>query len=59
MQFRRRLDALKPGLKLAVSMRLEEHAADRARAIRDEGADLILIMNPGRDLAPFLDEFRA
>jgi probable F420-dependent oxidoreductase len=58
MKFRRRLDALKSGLKLAVSMRLEEHAADRARAIRDEGADLLLIMNPGDGLARFLDEFR-
>jgi probable F420-dependent oxidoreductase len=58
MQFRRRLDELKSGLKLAVSMRLEEHAADKARAIRDEGADLLLLMNPGRDLERFLDDFR-
>ena len=57
MQFRRRLDALQPGLKLAVSMRVEEHAADKARAIRDEGADLLLLMNPGDGLARFLEEF--
>jgi len=49
MKFRRRLDGVKAGLKLAVSMRMEEHAGDRARAIRDEGADLLLLINPALD----------
>jgi probable F420-dependent oxidoreductase len=45
--FRQRLDALKPGLKLAVSMRLQSGALEKAEAIRDNGADLLLLMDTG------------
>ena len=40
-------------------MRPEEGAADKARAIGNEGADLLLLMNPGSGLARFMDEFAA
>ena len=42
---RRRLDALRPGLKLAVSMRVEEDMEEKAAAIREAGADELLLMN--------------
>ena len=43
--FRQRLDAIKPGIKLAVSMRVEKDMREKAVAIRDAGADQLLLMN--------------
>ena len=43
--FRQRLDAIKPGIKLAVSMRVEKDMHAKAVAIRDAGADQLLLMN--------------
>jgi probable F420-dependent oxidoreductase len=44
---RARLDALRPGLKLAVSMRLAADAAEKAAAIARAGADRLLLMPAG------------
>jgi probable F420-dependent oxidoreductase len=45
--FRQRLDALRPGLKLAVSMRLGPDSSEKAEAISNNGADLLLLMDAG------------
>ena len=42
---RRRLDAARPGLRLAVSMRISDAGLDRAEATREAGADLLLLIN--------------
>jgi probable F420-dependent oxidoreductase len=55
--FRRRLDALKSGLKLAVSIRVGAGAKEKAEAIAKAGADRLLLVGSG-DAAAIIEQLR-